>query len=224
MKNLELFPARDNGLVMVNKDQVVTTSLRVAEYFCKDHKSVLRQINSLDCSDLFRQHNFALSCYTRKNGNIAKSYPMYYLSRDGFTFLAMGFTGKVAAKFKEAYINAFNEMEEMINSSRETEYAERLFKKQVEEFNKDIQKAIKAGKKKHGIFYGGAGDMVPRIPYYEGMSFESNLRNAFAFVNNSYLESMYFISQMFKKEKELESIKRIISKFTNEIVNKTGIY
>ncbi|WP_260458301.1 Rha family transcriptional regulator [Bacteroides salyersiae] len=43
-----------------------------------------------------------------------KKGPMFYLTRDGFTFLAMGFTGKVAVEFKETYINAFNEMEKAI--------------------------------------------------------------------------------------------------------------
>lgn len=123
MKELNLFPARENGLVTVYNNQVVTTSLRVAEYFSRPHYDVLKSIKSLDCSDLFREGNFSLSCYERKNGNITRSYPMYYLIRDGFTFLAMGFTGKVAARFKEAYINAFNDMEAMLRSSQATEYA-----------------------------------------------------------------------------------------------------
>ena len=36
---------------------------------------------------------------------------MYNLSRDGFTLLAMGFTGKKAAAYREAYIREFNNME-----------------------------------------------------------------------------------------------------------------
>lgn len=43
---------------------------------------------------------------------------MYYMTRDGFTFLAMGFTGKVAAQFKENYINAFNQMEDILRSGQ----------------------------------------------------------------------------------------------------------
>lgn len=226
MKNLELFLAQGQKeqLVTVSNGQVVTTSLQIAEYFGKEHSKVLRAINQLDCSSIFRHANFGLSCYTKKNGNISKSYPMYYMTRDGFTFLAMGFTGKVAAKFKEAYINAFNEMEELLRTSKESKYAEQLFKKQIEDFNKKLQRSIKAGKKKHGEYYGGAGDMLPYIPYYDRMSFEANIRNVFAFINSSYLESMYFISQLSKKEKELESIKKSIARFTYEIESKTGIY
>ena len=82
------------SLVSVKNNQVVTTSLQIAEYFGKEHSKVLRAINQLDCSSIFRQANFGLSCYTKKNGNISKSYPMYYMTRDGFTFLGMGFTSK----------------------------------------------------------------------------------------------------------------------------------
>ncbi|EHG5469588.1 single-stranded DNA-binding protein [Campylobacter coli] len=38
----------------------------------------------------------------------------YNLTRDGFSLLAMGFTGKKALQFKIAFINAFNEMEKLL--------------------------------------------------------------------------------------------------------------
>lgn len=227
MKSLELFPAQEQNeqLVTVNNGQVVTSSLKVAEYFGKPHKDVLKSIRTLECSTDFQGRNFSLSFYfSELHSGGKKKQPMYYMTRDGFTFLAMGFTGKIAAKFKEAYINAFNEMEELLRTGKESKYAEQMFKKYIEDFNKKLQRSIKAGKKKHGEYYGGAGDMLPYIPYYDRMSFEANIRNVFAFVNNSYLESMYFISQLFKKEKELESIKKSIARFTYEIESKTGIY
>lgn len=220
MKELTLFPARDNGLVMVNRGQVVTSSLKVAEYFGKPHKDVLKSIRTLECSACFQGRNFSPSFYfSNLHRGGRKKQPMYYLTRDGFTLLAMGFTGKVAVRFKEAYINAFNEMEELLRSSKEAEYAKQLFKKQVEEFNENIRKAIAAGKKKHGEFYGGAGAMIPYIPYYDDLCLEDNLRNAFALINNSYIDSMFFISQIYKKEEELASIKKSISKFTREIMS-----
>ena len=104
-------------LVQVREGQPVTTSLMVAEYFGKHHKDVLRAINLLDCSDIFRGRKIALSEYSRKNGNVTANYPMYYITLAGFTFLVMGFTGKVAAKFKEDYINAFNTMEETLRKN-----------------------------------------------------------------------------------------------------------
>lgn len=137
-----LFHETEN-FVSVQNNQVVTTSLKVASCFGKDHKSVLRQINLLECSSLFRQRNFALSYYSKQNGNVSKSYPMYYLTRDGFTFLAMGFTGKVAAKFKEAYINAFNEMEAKLNQPNPAlETLKKETQKQREENYRFMQKHV----------------------------------------------------------------------------------
>lgn len=89
-----------------------TTSLAVAERFGKLHKDVLRRIASLDCSPDFHKRNFAPMIVRVTVGKGAvREEPAFRMSRDGFTFLCMGFTGKEAAKFKEAYINAFNQME-----------------------------------------------------------------------------------------------------------------
>lgn len=109
------------NLVSVERSQVVTTSLKVAEIFSKKHQHVLRDIKALDCSENFRASNFGLSEYPYENGNIKKMLPMYYITRDGFTFLVMGFTGKTAAKYKEAYIRAFNEMEAKLRRQQEEE-------------------------------------------------------------------------------------------------------
>lgn len=72
-----------------------TTSLFVAEDFEKAHKNVLRSIDDLDCSDKFRQLNFEPSSYINQQN---KEQPMYKMTRDGFTFLAMGFTGETASE------------------------------------------------------------------------------------------------------------------------------
>lgn len=91
-----------------------TTSLAVAERFGKLHKDVLRRIASLDCSAEFTERNFALSDYTDPTG---RKLTLYRMTRDGFVFLCMGFTGKDAARLKEAYINAFNQMEAALAES-----------------------------------------------------------------------------------------------------------
>ena len=220
---LSTLPANEKAaLVSVKNNQVVTSSLQVAEYFNKQHKDVLTAISLLECSDLFRGRNFALSCYTKKNGNISKTYPMYYLTRDGFTLLAMGFTGKIAAKFKEAYIEAFNQMEEQLRKNECTEYAKSLLKTKIDAFNKKMKNAVAIGKKKHGDTYGGLGDMMPWLPFYEGLDFEKNLQNIFSFVNNSYLDSMFFISRLSQKEKECNGMKKFLSKLSGEIYNQIG--
>ena len=92
----------------------VASSLAVAEHFEKRHADILRAINTT-VSDLpaeFSERNFALSSmeYSIPNGG-TREVPSYNLSRDGFTLLAMGFTGKRALAWKVRYIEAFNAME-----------------------------------------------------------------------------------------------------------------
>lgn len=104
----------------VNKEEVtVVTSLDVAETFGKEHARVLRDIRELYCSEEFRHGNFAESYYVNAQN---KKQPMYYITRDGFTLLAMGYTGEKAMQFKEAYIKQFNAMEKaLIGKIRERE-------------------------------------------------------------------------------------------------------
>lgn len=99
--------------IQVVNGQAVTSSLAVAECFCKLHKDVLTKISRLECSTEFTERNFTPSEYTDTSG---RKLPCYLITRDGFAFLAMGFTGKRAAAFKEAYISAFNEMEQTLKS------------------------------------------------------------------------------------------------------------
>lgn len=95
-------------------DQALTNSLLVAKEFGKEHSKVMRDINNLACSQEFRAANFGESSYTSEQG---KEFPMCTITKDGFSFLVMGYTGKKAAQFKEAYIKAFNKMEEEIRTS-----------------------------------------------------------------------------------------------------------
>lgn len=96
----------------------VTTSRAVAEQFGKQHKNVIRDIETL-ISQLkiepatadFAELNFIQIDQPDAQG---KPRPAYLLTRDGFTLLAMGFTGAKAVQFKVAYINAFNRMERLI--------------------------------------------------------------------------------------------------------------
>ncbi|NMJ28148.1 peptidase [Salmonella enterica subsp. enterica serovar Anatum] len=93
--------------------KVVTSSLAVADYFHKPHKDVLAKISRLDCSVEFTERNFSLSKYIDVTG---RKLPCYHITKNGFAFLAMSFTGKRAARFKEAYINAFDQMEKQLST------------------------------------------------------------------------------------------------------------
>lgn len=222
---LSLFPTQEQNsqhLVMVSNDRVVTTSLQVAEYFGKPHYDVLKSIKSLDCSDLFRDGNFSLSCYTKKNGNITKSYPMYYMTRDGFTFLAMGFTGKVAAKFKEAYINAFNEMEDILRSGQENRYALSILKSELTKVNKNLRRAITTGRLKYGNSYGPAGDIPSSFSLYEQDSYIKNVKNIMAHVNNALLTAYFLNTELQKKDETIQELEQTIKRIRLETAKVLG--
>lgn len=105
-----------NDAIFVQNDQVRTTSLKVAEAFGKRHDDVLKRLGNLDCSTDFHHRNFAEMMQQVKIGKGATRESKYYeMTKDGFMFLVMGFTGKVAAQIKEAYINAFNAMAAQLN-------------------------------------------------------------------------------------------------------------
>ncbi|HCR73949.1 MAG TPA: transcriptional regulator [Ruminococcus sp.] len=114
----ELIPKDDLGVFVDNHDTARADSLFVAELFEKNHKEVLRDIRKITdplsgLSEEFRQRNFAPSSYRNQQN---KKQPCYYLTRDGFTMLVMGYTGQKAMQFKELYIKRFNEIESMIKS------------------------------------------------------------------------------------------------------------
>lgn len=114
----ELIPKDDLGVFVDNYDTARVDSLFVAELFEKNHKEVLRDIRKITAStsglsEEFRQRNFAPSSYRNQQN---KKQPCYFLTRDGFTMLVMGYTGQKAMQFKELYIKRFNEMKSMIKS------------------------------------------------------------------------------------------------------------
>ena len=108
-----MIPKDDYGIFVDSKDTARVDSMFVAKFFEKRHDDVLKSIRNLDCSDEFRLRNFAETSYKDGQG---KKQPCYAMTRDGFTFLAMGYRGEKAAKFKELYIKRFNEMEKFIKT------------------------------------------------------------------------------------------------------------
>lgn len=96
------------NLVEINGEKLTTTSKIIADVFGKVHRNITRDIEKLDCSDEFRALNFEQSHYITPQN---KKLKCFNITKDGFYFLCMGFTGKKAAKWKESYISAFNKME-----------------------------------------------------------------------------------------------------------------
>lgn len=108
-----------NNLVIMKDQQAVTDSLKVADAFNKKHKNVMQSIdNKIHSAENPAQFKkmFVEATYQDASG---KSNRMYYMNRDGFTFIAMGFTGRKADDFKLKYIQAFNEMEKQIHLKAE---------------------------------------------------------------------------------------------------------
>lgn len=111
-RKISVVPTVDfKSMVAVTDNQVITSSLKVAKYFRRKHKTVLRAIRNLKCSDKFTRHNFVPTDFIDKNGDIQ---PVINMTKDGCLFLIMGFTGEAAAMIKENYINAFNWMAEQL--------------------------------------------------------------------------------------------------------------
>lgn len=111
-----------NELVFTRRNEAVTDSLIVAEYFRKDHNHVIRDIDNLidglskiGQSNLFQEIDYV----NESNGH---KYCKYIMNRKGFSLLAMGFTGKKALQWKVNYIDAFDAMEKALTEHKSEEY------------------------------------------------------------------------------------------------------
>lgn len=167
----------------LNKKEVnVVSSLDIAETFEKEHRRVLQDIRELQCSDEFRQHNFVQSEYVNSQN---RKQPMFLVTRDGFTILAMGYTGEKAMKFKEAYINQFNAMEELLKGKlveREKGIAVRQsLTKAIQQSNENERMHGHAYSTYTDIFYKSVfGKSARQIREEYGVSKKDNLRNLFS--------------------------------------------
>lgn len=109
-----------NGIEFNVNGKVLVSSLQVAARFGKQHKNVMRDIGVLIEKGAL---NFEPTTYVDVQN---RSQPMYLMDRDGFSYLAMGFTGDEAFKWKQDFMNAFNKMEEHIRSQQQPKELTRL--------------------------------------------------------------------------------------------------
>ena len=107
------------NLVITHEAQAVTTSLKVAEVFEKEHRNVMQSIKNLTAENSATRKMFVEDSYLNSRN---QSFPMFYMDRDGFTLLAMGFTGSKAMEFKLKYIEAFNRMEQALKEQQATPF------------------------------------------------------------------------------------------------------
>lgn len=121
MNDLNLMPheAERNPIVFARAGEVFANSRDVAAYFGKQHGHVLRDIDNLiKAEPRLGVSNFGEGSFTLPTTG-DQQHRMFEMNRDGFTLLAMGFTGAKALKWKLAYIQAFNAMETSIRQQAE---------------------------------------------------------------------------------------------------------
>ena len=92
-----------------NNGKILVSSREVAEKFGKRNSEVNRAIENLTVQNCTVKNMFFKSIYVSSRGREENEYMM---DRDGFSLLAMGFTGKKALEWKLKFIEAFNQMEE----------------------------------------------------------------------------------------------------------------
>lgn len=107
-----------NLITLDTSGQPVASSRDIAEHFGKEHKNVLRDIETLQEGMLNFEQTPMFFKTTYIHPQNGQEYPMYLMNRDGFTLLAMGFTGKAALEWKLKYIEAFNAMESELRSQQ----------------------------------------------------------------------------------------------------------
>lgn len=133
-----------NHLISICGDKPMTTSLKVAEVFGKQHKDVLRKIENLECPDEFASAHFYAHEEIIQAGAVKRSSKHYAMTKDGFMLLVMGFTGKAAMATKIGYINAFNWMAEQLAKPANTPKAKSKTKALPGGLTVEQQTSIKA--------------------------------------------------------------------------------
>ncbi|MGE4501962.1 MAG: Rha family transcriptional regulator [Thiomicrospira sp.] len=109
--SLKVQPAQ---LVSRHDHKITTTSTIIADAFQKPHNDLLKAIRALECSEDFRSGNFF--AYPYQHPQNKQTYTAYEITKDGFMFLVMGFTGAKAAAWKETFIDAFNVMQDQLST------------------------------------------------------------------------------------------------------------
>ena len=113
--------------VVLNDTTLTTDSRRVAKHFGKRHDNVLRAVDQMDCSAEYRRLNFEETMVEVSGPKGAtRSERMVRMTKDGFMFLVMGFRGSQAARIKERYIMAFNDMADQLQQIGMSLWSQRL--------------------------------------------------------------------------------------------------
>jgi Rha family phage regulatory protein len=187
-------------ITKINKEEVtVVTSLDVAETFSKNHFDVMESIRTIESNVSTMEFSmlFNLASYKASNG---KSNPMYYMTRDGFTLLAMGYTGEKALTFKLAYIRQFNAMEKALTGKlieREKGIAVR------QSLTKALQQSTE-NERMHGHAYSTYTNCIYKVVF--GMD-AKKLREKFGLEKKDDLRSCFTAEEL----KAIQSMESLVS-------------
>ncbi len=152
-------------LVKMRGKDAVCDSLEVAEHFGKRHKNMIQNIerlaeNSADVSSLFREQTYVDS--------YGRTQKKYYMNRDGFSLLVMGFTGKQAIEWKMKYIEAFNRMEYLL-FQKQTEvykdtraYQKTIRKQETEAIKRLVEYAEGQGSRNAARYYSSLSKLADK--------------------------------------------------------------
>lgn len=173
-----------------NNGRILVSSREVAEKFEKRHDAVLRDIDNLisnsDSTKLWSEM-FIETTYVNSRG---KTYRCFDMNRDGFSLLAMGFTGKKALEWKLKFIEAFNQMEEKLKSGKYLSEEEKL---KLQLFSKDPSEVAYAHNRLIEIatapLIAENEEMKPKAEFHDAVSVAENCINfgrfAATFQNNN---------------------------------------
>lgn len=189
-------------LVTTNqKGENITTSFKIAETFSRNHADVLRDIRNLHCSEDFRFCNFA-ECLNIIPLEIGSSrQPYYEITKDGFSFLVMGYTGEKAGEFKEKFIVEFNKREALLkNPDYILSQAQRILYERIQSFEHQLrQKNERLELQQHEI-----QKSAPKVEYYDTVM-QSDSAIAITVIANElgmsaqYLNKMLIAKQIIRK-------------------------
>lgn len=181
-----------NEVILQNKNgKILASSRDVAEKFGKRNSDVNRAIENLTVQNCTVKNMFEKTTYTSSRGRKENEY---FMDRDGFSLLVMGFTGKKALEWKLKYIDAFNKMEEKLKTSATLTSEEQL---KLQLFDKDPLKVVQAHQQLVSIEINKAtapliaenNEMKPKAEYHDAISIAENCVNfgkfAATFQNNN---------------------------------------
>ena len=211
---------KDVVITRNNDGELVVTSRQVAEDFGKQHSHVLRTIKEkISGNPILDSEKYFIESFYIDRG---KEYPEYLLTKDGFTFLVMGFTGSKADTWKIKYIEAFNKMEQAIKNP----YAH--LSKEVQAIfaldHKQQQLAVEVKELKEGMpLFNVECKEIQAAVKRKGVEILGG-KNSVAYKNNSIRGKVYSdIQQQLRREfgvSRYEAIKRCQLNMAHEIVAK----